>query len=148
MRAVIVADSGPVMARLTQLLAGIDRVQLVRHASGRTNVESQMRSFAPELVVIDDMTVPPRALVRVAEIRRSAPDAAIVVMADRIESPWLGEALRLGAAAVLPAGADQATFRDVIADVLEPASGTVIDFPRLAPRRVLTLETHPEGSAA
>jgi DNA-binding NarL/FixJ family response regulator len=150
MRAIIVADSGAVLASLTQLVAGLDRIELVRHASGRTNVEPQMRGFAPEIVLIDDMGLASRALARVREVRRAAPDAAIVVMAERIESAWLGQALRLGAAAVMPASADPATFRTVIAEVLEPTARNVIDFPRSVPARraALALEALSEGSAA
>lgn len=144
MRAIIIADSGSGLASLTQLLTGLDRVELVRHASGRTNVEPQIRGSAPELVLIDDMGVPTLTLARVREVRRAAPDAAIVVMAERMESAWLGQALRLGAAAVMPAGTAQTTFRKVIADVLEPTARKVIDFPRPIPVRAL--DSRPDGN--
>ena len=149
-RAIIVADSGPVLASLTQLLAAFDRIELVRHTSGRANVEPQMRGFAPELVLIDDMGLPARALARVGEVRRGAPRAAIVVIADHMESAWLGQALRLGAAAVMPAGVDETTFRSVISDVLEPGEHKVIDFPRSFPARAaaLGLDSRTEGTAA
>jgi DNA-binding NarL/FixJ family response regulator len=147
MRAIVVADSGAVHASLTQRLAGNDRIELVRHASGRTNVEPQMRGFAPDLVLLHDMELPLRALARVQEIRRAAPGATIVVLAERLQGAWLAEALRLGAT-VLPADVDQSAFARVLAEVL--GDGTVIDFPRPSPGRqpLIALETHPEGSAA
>src|SRR5687768_1048883 len=103
MRAIVVADSGTVLANLTRALMEIDGVQIARHASGRTHVEALVHGFDPDLVLVDDMGWPPRALARVAEVRRAAPAAAIVVMTEHLEGAWLADALRMGAAAVMPA---------------------------------------------
>ena len=118
MRAIVIADSGPVLAALTRGLVEIDGLELVRHASGRSRVDAQVRGFAPDLVLIDEMRWPPLALARVADVRRAAPGAAIVVVAERLEGDWLADALRLGAAAVMPAHADPDTFRRVLTEVL------------------------------
>lgn len=122
MRAIVIADSGSVFAHLTSALAGIERVEIVRHASGRTQVEALVHPFAPDLVLIDEMHWPPRALARVAEVRRAAPAAAIIVMTEQLEGAWLADALRMGAAAVMPAGADAPMFRRILAEVLTPVS--------------------------
>jgi chemotaxis response regulator CheB len=149
MRAIVLADSGSVHAALTARLASNARIQVVRHASGRTDVEQQMRAVSPDLVLMHDMELPLRALARVEEIHRAAPAAAIVVLAERLEGAWLAKALRLGAA-VLPVDVDAVTFERVLAEVLASPASKVIDFPRPKPGRrpLLTLETHPEGSAA
>ena len=148
MRAIVLADSGSQHAALTQRLARNDRVQVVRHASGHANVEGQMRGFSPELVLMHDMDLPARALARLEEIRRAAPAATVVVLAERLQGAWLATALRLGAT-VLPADVEETAFEQVLAEVLTPRS-TVINFPRPKPGRrpLMTLETHPEGSAA
>ena len=117
MRAIIVADSGPVFASLTQHLLATGRAEIVRHASGRTDVERQIRSFTPDLVLLDDMGLPLRALARIQEIRRGAPAAAIVLMADRPDASWLGQALRLGVTAIMPAGSDDAIFARILCEV-------------------------------
>lgn len=149
MRAIVLADSGSVHAALTQRLAGNARIQVVRHASGRANVELQMQGVSPDLVLMHDMELPLQALARVAEIRRSVPEATIVVLAERLEGAWLGEALRLGAT-VLPADLDQTAFERVLTEVFASQDPKVIDFPRPKPGRrpLATLETHTEGSAA
>ena len=148
MRAIVLADSGAVHAALTHRLSAIDRIQLVRHASGRTNVEPQMRSFAPDLVLMHDMGLPLRALARVREIHRAAPDAAIVLLTERLEGAWLGEALQLGTV-VMPADVEPRAFERVLAEILATPSSTVIDFPRSHGRRpLMALESHSEGTAA
>lgn len=117
MRAMVVADSGSVMAALTRTLADLGSVEL-RHASGRSHVDALVRGFAPDLVLVDEMRWPPRALARIAEVRAAAPAATVVVLAEGLEGGWLADALRLGAAAVMPAGADPNTFRRVLAEAL------------------------------
>jgi DNA-binding NarL/FixJ family response regulator len=119
-RAIVVADSGTVHAALTQALVEMDGVEIIRHASGRTHVEALVHSFAPDLVLVDEMHWPPRALARVSEVRRSAPAAAIIVLTEQLEGAWLADALRLGAAAVMPASADPETFRRILGEVLTP----------------------------
>jgi DNA-binding NarL/FixJ family response regulator len=118
MRAIVIADSGPVLAAVTRTLVEIDGVDIVRHASGRARVDALVRGFEPELVLVDEMHWPPLALARVREVRRAAPRASVVVLAERLEGSWLADALRLGAAAVMPASADGDTFRQVLSEVL------------------------------
>jgi len=117
-RAVIIADSGAVQAELTHTLLEARDIEIVRHVSGRSDVTTIVEGFRPDLVIVDEMRWPPRALTRVAEARRAAPSAAIVVRAERIEGDWLAQALRDGASAVIPAQASAATFRHVVAEVL------------------------------
>jgi DNA-binding NarL/FixJ family response regulator len=118
MRAIVIADSGPVLAALTRRLGEIGGVEIVRHANGRARVDALVRGFAPDLVLIDEMHWPPLALARVAEVRRAAPGASIVVLAEQLEGGWLADALRMGVAAVMPAHADPETFRRVLTEVL------------------------------
>jgi DNA-binding NarL/FixJ family response regulator len=119
MRALVIADSGPVMAALTQSAIELRDVVL-RHANGRSSVDPIARGFDPELVLIDDMRWPPLALARAAEVRRAAPGAAVIVLTEQLEGSWLADALRMGAT-VLPAGADAETLRRVCAELLTPA---------------------------
>jgi DNA-binding NarL/FixJ family response regulator len=118
MRAIVIADSGPVLAAVTRTLVELDGVEIVRHANGRARVDAIVRGFEPELVLIDEMHWPPLALARVREVRRAAPRASVVVLAEQLEGSWLADALRLGAAAVMPASADPDTFRQVLTEVL------------------------------
>jgi DNA-binding NarL/FixJ family response regulator len=119
MRALVIANSGSALASITCSLVELKRVDL-RHASGATHVDRQVRSFAPDLVLIDEMRWPPLALARIDEARRAAPAAAIVVLASELEGDWLADALRLGADAVMPADADRDTFLRIVDEVLTP----------------------------
>ena len=123
-RAMIIADSRAVQAELTDTLLEARDIEIVRHVSGRSDVTAIVEGFRPDLVIVDDMHWPPRALSRVAEARRAAPAAAIVVRAERIEGDWLADALRCGASAVIPAQADTKTFRRVLSEVLTPLEVT------------------------
>jgi DNA-binding NarL/FixJ family response regulator len=116
MRALVIADSGPALARLTAAAVELHNVAL-GHANGRTHVGELVRGFGPDLVLIDDMGWPPRVLARLEEIRGAAPGAAVIVFAERLEDAWLADALRGGATAVLPAAADHETVRRVVDEV-------------------------------
>jgi DNA-binding NarL/FixJ family response regulator len=117
-RALIVADSGPAMAELTQALRRMPEVEIVRYASGRSSITRIARASAPNLVLIDEMHWRDDALARIAEVRREAPGAAIVVLAAGPDTGWLADALRAGAAAVLPGAVDAATLELVLREVL------------------------------
>jgi DNA-binding NarL/FixJ family response regulator len=117
-RALIVADSGPAMAALTQSLRRMPDLDIVRYASGRSSIGRIVRASAPDLVLIDQMHWRDAALARLAETRREAPAAAVVVLAAEHDAAWLADALRAGAAAVLPGGVDGATLELVLREVL------------------------------
>jgi two-component system response regulator AtoC len=117
-RAMIVADSGHAMAALTQALRRMPDLEIVRYASGHHTIAPLVRASSPELVLIDEMHWSVDALARLAEARREAPGAAIVVLAAEPDAGWLADALRAGAAAVLPGAVDPATLELVLREVL------------------------------
>jgi len=119
-RAMIIADSRAVQAELTDTLLEAFDFDIVRHAAGRSDVSAIVEGFRPDLVVVDEMQWPPRALTRIGEARRAAPAAAIVVRTERLEGDWLAQALRDGASAVMPAQAGAETFRQILSEVLTP----------------------------
>ena len=117
-RVLIVADSGPAMAAMTQSLRRMPEVEIVRYASGHSSISLIARASAPDLVLIDEMHWRDAALARLAEARREAPAAAVVVLAAEPHAAWLADALRAGAAAVLPGGVEAATLELVLREVL------------------------------
>jgi DNA-binding NarL/FixJ family response regulator len=70
------------------------------------------------------------ALARLAEARAAAPATAVVVLAAEQDAAWLADALRAGAAAVLPGGVDAATLELVLREVL-------VTNPQVKPRTSL-----------
>jgi DNA-binding NarL/FixJ family response regulator len=129
-RAMVVADSGPAMAALTQSLRRMPDLEIVRYASGRNSIGPLVRASAPDLVLIDEMHWLQDALARLAEAREAAPGAAVVVLAAEQDAAWLADALRAGAAAVLPGGVDAATLELVLREVL-------VTDPQVKPRTSL-----------
>jgi DNA-binding NarL/FixJ family response regulator len=122
--AVIVADDAADLARLTVPVAALADVDVVRVTSGHTSVGRLMASHQPALVVIGELSPQRLALERLAEIRATAPRAAVVVLAPA-GSRWLGEALRAGAAAVVPGAPSARALTAVLRDVLAPDSSGV-----------------------
>jgi chemotaxis response regulator CheB len=77
---VIIADRGAEMARLTAHVHAARGMTLVRHASGRVPVARIVADHRPSVVLLGEMS--PRRLVRerLAEVRRSSPESAVIVV--------------------------------------------------------------------
>jgi DNA-binding NarL/FixJ family response regulator len=117
-RVVVVADSGAALAALTAAVETVEAAYIVRHACGRSALDRLLAALAPDLVVIGDLGSAELALARLAEARRAAPAAKVVVLSDRPEAAWLADALRADAAAVLPGNLDARTLGVVLREVL------------------------------
>jgi len=117
-RVVVVADSGPVLASLTAAVGTVPGAYIIRHGSSAGPLDRLVAPLAPDLVVIGDLLVPEDALARLAEVRRAAPAARVVVLSSSPEAGWLADALRAHAAAVLPGSLEPATLGVVLREVL------------------------------
>jgi len=147
-RTIVIADTGAAMARITDSLNEGGNVELVRYAGGRCHVDALVRAHRPDLVIIAEVRRPCLALARIAEARRAAPGCAVIVLAAWSTGGWLAEALRVGAAAVLPADVSARTLHMVIGEVLvdapEPEVATVHE---LRPHVPKVIAGSPLGSA-
>jgi DNA-binding NarL/FixJ family response regulator len=114
----LVADSGTAMEAMTRSVSTLAQVNIVRHCHGHAPIGRALTRFAPDLVLVDEMGWPKLALQRIEEIRRTLPQARIVVRAERPDAGWLAEALRAGASAVVPATAGPETLGLVLAEVI------------------------------
>jgi DNA-binding NarL/FixJ family response regulator len=121
----LVANSGPALDAMTNSLASLSNVNIVRHCHGGTSIGRSLKPFAPDLVLIDEMSWPRLALQRIAEIRLAIPQAKVVVRASRPEADWLADALRAGASAVVPESAGSATLGVVLNEVIEGPVWTI-----------------------
>lgn len=122
--AIVIADSGDVMARLTGSLHGIAGLEIVRHANGRGPVASLVLAHRPDVVIVGTMTTPALAMRCVEEICAAGSSARIIVLTSNAQAAWLGRALHAGAAAVVPGDVDAATLARVLRDVLKPEPST------------------------
>ena len=88
-RVIIVADSGTALAHLTAAVGTVPGAFIVRHGSTNGPLDGLIASLAPDLVIIGDLLAPDRALARLAEVRRAAPEAKVVVVSSTPEADWL-----------------------------------------------------------
>lgn len=114
MRALVIADDGSTLASITHALTRIEEIEIARHASGRAQVEEIARALLPDVVLIHEMCWPGLALARLAEVRRGAPGATAIVVSAHLDADWLNDALKGGAAAVLPVPGDTSAFRPML----------------------------------
>jgi DNA-binding NarL/FixJ family response regulator len=120
--AVLVADSGSVMASVTAALRVTGCVEIVAYASGRADVGDVVGSRAPDVVLVDEMLSPRMALRRIAEIRSVRPEAVIVGLSADAEATWVIAGLRAGAAAVVPRNLEPAMLALVISEAFAAAA--------------------------
>ena len=136
-RVIIVADSGPALASLTAAVATVPGAYIVRYGSSTHRLDRLVAPLSPDLVVIGDLLAPEHALASLADVRRAAPAAKVVVMSSTSEAVWLGDALRarLGRAAGHP-GCETlgVVLREVLAE-REPAVPVEAGRPQSASRR-------------
>jgi DNA-binding NarL/FixJ family response regulator len=123
-RVVVVADSGAVLADLTAAVATVPGAHIVRHGNSSGPLERILAPLAPDLVVMGDLRAPANALARLAEVRRAAPRAQVVVLSSTPDAGWLADALRAEASAVLPGNVAPQTLGVVLREVL--ATGPVL----------------------
>jgi DNA-binding NarL/FixJ family response regulator len=115
----LVANSGPALEAMTSNLASLTNVCIVRHCNGGMSIGRSLKSCAPDLVLIDEMSWPRLALQRVAEVRVAVPRAKVVVRTSGPDADWLADALRAGASAVVPQSAGPATLGIVLNEVID-----------------------------
>jgi DNA-binding NarL/FixJ family response regulator len=131
-RVVVVADSGPVLASLTAAVGTVPGAYILRHASSAGRLDRIVAPLDPDLVLIGDLLSPADALERLAEVRRAAPAAKVVLLSSSPEAAWLADALRAKAAAVLPGRLEPHTLGLVLREVLATGAA-VVQFPERAP---------------
>jgi len=117
-RVVVVADSGPVHADLTAAVGSVAGAYIVRHGHGHAPLDRLVAQVAPDLIVIGDLQNPDEALARLAEVRRAAPAAKVVILSSNPEASWLADALRAEASAVLPGSIEPGTLAIVLREVI------------------------------
>jgi DNA-binding NarL/FixJ family response regulator len=129
MRAIVVADTGAVLASLTAAVGTVPGACIVRHASSADRLDRLVAPLAPDLVVIGDLLAPEHALARLGEVRRAAPGAKVVVLSSQPEAEWLADALRAHAAAALPGNLEPRTLGLVLREVLGLTTAVVHRLP-------------------
>ena len=143
----VIADSGRALADLTAAVQTVSGTYIARHASGSKSLDRIVSVLSPDVVVIGELAAGQDALDRLAEIRRSAPAAKVVLLSSRSDADWLADALRAHASAVLPGAVEPHTLGAVLREVIaEPRLVPVSPVP--LSRRTAFRSTSHEGKAA
>ena len=143
----VIADSGRALAELTAAVQTVSGTYIARHASGCRSLDRIVSALSPDVVVIGELASGRDALDRLAEIRRSAPAAKVVLLSSRTDADWLADALRAHASAVLPGAVEAQTLGAVLREVIaEPRLAAVSPVP--FSRRAVYRSTSHEGKAA
>jgi DNA-binding NarL/FixJ family response regulator len=117
-RIVVVADTAAALANLTDAVDTVPGACIVRHLGSAAPLARALAPLAPDLVLMADMFGSDQALARLAEVRRAAPAARVVVLSSSADAGWLADALRAEASAVLPGGLAPHTLGVVLREVL------------------------------
>jgi DNA-binding NarL/FixJ family response regulator len=141
---VIVADSGDAFAALTAAVDPLGGAYIVRHSSGESPLDRLIASIQPDLVVIADLLQRKHAVARLAEVRRAAPGAKVVVLSSRSIEP---DALAIVLRDAIAAEGKHAAPAAVPELVAERSARAVDQRPRRRPRRA-RLVAQPVEKAA
>jgi DNA-binding NarL/FixJ family response regulator len=141
---VVVADDHPVVRDgLRALLASLPDFELVGEAAnGREAVRSAVTD-RPDVIVMDLRMPDLDGVAATAEICRTAPDVAVLVLTMLEDDDWVFAAMRAGARGYLVKGASQ---QEIVRAITAVAAGEAIFGPGVA-RRVLRYLTAPPPAA-
>jgi NarL family two-component system response regulator YdfI len=100
-RAFIVASSTLARAGLRDLAKNAD-VEIVGSAPDFDSLAGQWSDLEPDIILVEESGDELPAAIDFLSTFELASESAVVILADHIESKWLGDALRAGVRAVLP----------------------------------------------
>jgi len=141
---VVVADDHPVVRDgLRALFASLPEMELVGEATTGTEAVRAAVTAAPDVLVMDLRMPELDGAGATAQIRRLAPQVAVLVLTMFEDDDSVFAAMRAGARGYLVKGATQEEISQAIATV---AGGGVIFGPAVA-RKVLDYFAHPTGPA-
>ena len=132
MRVLIIVDNALTAEGIRLEMRHAPGCQIIGYVNGRGPCGMTVADAAPDVVLIDDMNDGSATLSRVAEVRAAAPQAKIVMLTMRMESPWLSEAMAAGIDAAVAKSASHATVGVLIREV---AAGHVFHAFAPAPAR-------------
>jgi DNA-binding NarL/FixJ family response regulator len=82
-------------------LRGDAAISIVGRVDGGTACGATVLAAGPDVVVLDEMVEPRVLLARIGEARLAVPNAKLVVLAARMDDPWLPQAVEAGADAAV-----------------------------------------------
>ena len=134
MRVVVIADNAFVAEMIKRGLQHASGLQVVGYVDGRRPCGAAAAAADPQIVVVDEMTWPDTAALRIREISAAVPQAKIIVLGNRSESSWLRDVVEAGAHATIAKTVQPMTLgllvREICAGTVYHAFAHVADAPR------------------
>ena len=121
-RVLLVADSAVTVEAIRLALRHAPELRPDGYANGRSPIAAIVAPLAPDIVLIDEMATPERAIARISEAHFAASAAKVILLASAPEAPWVARAIRAGANAVVAKTLQAVTLGVLVREV---ANGSV-----------------------
>jgi DNA-binding NarL/FixJ family response regulator len=126
-RLVIIAEHSLIVDAIRLALRQTAGFRIVGCVDGRHPVGAQLADLQPDVVLVDDMRMPERALARTREVAEYAPVADCLLLTLRMDDDWLTEAFEAGATAVFSKTVHRLALGTLLRETVE---GNVVHRPR------------------
>jgi DNA-binding NarL/FixJ family response regulator len=137
-RLVIVADNSLIVDAIRLALRQTAGFRIVGCLDGRDSIAAQLAELRPDVVLVDDMRMPDRALARTRDTAEYAPFADCLLLTLHMDDEWLAEAFEAGATAVFSKTVHRLALGTLLRETVE---GNVVHRPRAS--RASTTEDCP-----
>ncbi|TCC47398.1 response regulator transcription factor [Kribbella capetownensis] len=143
-RVLLADDEAMVRAGVRAILGTDDAIEVVAEAADGAEAVEQVRRHRPDVAVLDIRMPRMDGLAAGAEIRRTVPETAVVILTTFSEDAYIARALGDGASGFLLKSGDP---RELIAGLKAVAEGAAYLSPRVAQRVIAELSTGAGGGA-
>ena len=143
-RVLLADDEAMVRAGVRAILDTDDAIEVVAEAADGAEAVEQVRRHRPDVAVLDIRMPRMDGLAAGAEIRRTVPETAVVILTTFSEDAYIARALGDGASGFLLKSGDP---RELIAGLKAVAEGAAYLSPRVAQRVIAELSTGTGGGA-
>jgi DNA-binding NarL/FixJ family response regulator len=123
-RVLLVADSAVTIEAIRRALRHAPELRPAGYANGRLAIGAVVAPLRPDIVLIDEMAGPDRAVARISEAHSAAPRAKVILLTSSPEAPWVSRAIRAGAGAVVSKTLQSVTLGVLVREV---AAGSVFN---------------------
>ncbi|PPK68785.1 response regulator transcription factor [Actinokineospora auranticolor] len=139
-RVLLADDEAMVRAGVRAILASDDGIEVVAEAADGREAVELTQAHRPDVAVLDIRMPGMDGLAAAAEIRRTQPDTAVVMLTTFSEDAYIARALGDGASGFLLKSGDP---RELLAGVRAVSEGAAYLSPRVASRVIAELSTGP-----
>ncbi|MEV0804312.1 response regulator transcription factor [Kribbella sp. NPDC050281] len=143
-RVLLADDEAMVRAGVRAILDTDEAIEVVAEAADGAEAVEQVRRHRPDVAVLDIRMPRMDGLAAGAEIRRTVPETAVVILTTFSEDAYIARALGDGASGFLLKSGDP---RELIAGLKAVAEGAAYLSPRVAQRVIAELSTGTGGGA-